>query len=71
MLQIHNLLTLGEDVLVSWAAERLQMPEAMRIALIPEGQRDPKCQIKYTVTLSKELEGKLLKANAKAAQKKA
>ena len=39
---IHNLLTLGEDVLVSWANENLEWPEMMEIAVIPEERRDPK-----------------------------
>jgi hypothetical protein len=46
---IHNLLTLGEDVLVSWANENLEWPEMMEIAVIPEERRDPKNPAKYTV----------------------
>ena len=46
---IHNLLTLGEDVLVSWANENLESPEMMEIAIIPEERRDPKNPAKYTV----------------------
>jgi hypothetical protein len=46
---IHNLLTLGEDVFVSWANENLEVPDMMQITLIPEGQRDPKNPAKYTV----------------------
>jgi len=58
---IHNLLTLGEDVLVSWVAENLN--PAMQIAMIPEPQRDPKCPIKYVVTLSTKLQEQLAKAS--------
>jgi hypothetical protein len=29
---IHNLLTLGEDVFVSWASDHLQVPDMMRDA---------------------------------------
>jgi len=46
---IHNLLTLGEDVLVSWANENLESPEMMEIVIIPEGHRDPKNPAKYAV----------------------
>jgi len=46
---IHNLLTLGEDVLVSWANENLELPEMMEIVFIPEDRRDPKNPAKYTV----------------------
>jgi hypothetical protein len=46
---IHNLLTLGEDVLVSWANENLELPEMMEIAIIPEERRDPKNPAKYAV----------------------
>jgi hypothetical protein len=46
---IHNLLTLGEDVLVSWASKNLESPEMMEIVLIPEEQRDPKNPAKYTI----------------------
>jgi hypothetical protein len=49
---IHNLLTLGENVFVSWAADHLKVPNMMRIALIPEDQRNQQCPIKWTVTLS-------------------
>jgi hypothetical protein len=66
---IHNLLSLGEDVFVSWAADHLMAPEAMRIGHIPEAQRDPKCAIKYKVTLSKQLADKLAEAQAKATSK--
>jgi hypothetical protein len=46
---IHNLLTLGEDVLVSWASQNLDSPEMMQIHIIPEERRDPQNPPKYTV----------------------
>jgi hypothetical protein len=46
---IHNLLTLGEDVLISWANDNLKLPGMMEIAIIPEERRDPKNPAKYTV----------------------
>ncbi|MBR1234120.1 hypothetical protein [Bradyrhizobium sp. AUGA SZCCT0182] len=46
---IHNLLTLGEDVLVSWANENLDSPEMVQIEIIPEERRDPQNPAKYTV----------------------
>jgi hypothetical protein len=58
---IHNLLTLGEDVLVSWANENLESPEMMEIVIIPEDQRDPKNPAKYTVGLGAKLREALAK----------
>ncbi|WP_315806980.1 MULTISPECIES: hypothetical protein [unclassified Bradyrhizobium] len=46
---IHNLLTLGEDMLVTWANENLNSPEMMEIVVIPDERRDPKNPAKYTV----------------------
>jgi hypothetical protein len=48
---IHNLLTLGEDVFVSWASDHLRIPDMMRVAFIPEDKRDPLRPIKWTVAL--------------------
>lgn len=56
---IHNLLTLAEDIYVSWANENLSAPKLMQIALIPEDQRCPEAPVKYIVTLSNELAAKL------------
>ncbi len=56
---IHNLLTLAEDIYVSWANENLRAPKLMQIALIPEDRRRPEAPVKYTVTLSNELAAKL------------
>jgi hypothetical protein len=53
---IHILLTLGEDVFVSWASDHLQVPDLMRVALIPEDRRNPLCPIKWTVKASPRLE---------------
>ena len=56
---IDNLLILGEDVLVSWAADHLKAPQWMRVALVPPEQRDRQCPVKFVVTVSAELEQKL------------
>jgi hypothetical protein len=61
---IHNLLTLGEVVFVSWALDHLKGPGTLRLALIPEDRRNPACPIKWTVTLSQRLEDMLAKAEA-------
>jgi hypothetical protein len=61
---IHNLLTLGEDVFVSWASDHLQVSDVMRIASIPEDRRNPLCPIKYTITASQHLEDLLAKAQS-------
>ena len=59
---IHNLLTLGEDVFVSWASDHLQVPDMMRVAFIPEDKRNPLRPVKWTVTLNQRLEHLLAKA---------
>jgi hypothetical protein len=59
----NNLLTLGEDVFVSWATDHLQVPAMMRIALIPEDKRNPLRPIKWTVTASQHLEDLLSKGH--------
>jgi hypothetical protein len=41
---IHILLTLGEDIFVSWASDHLQVPDVMRVAFIPEDKRNPVAQ---------------------------
>jgi len=56
---VSNLLTLGEDIIVSWAADNLKSKEMMRVAVVPEEQRDPTCAIKYVVTASHKLEEQL------------
>jgi hypothetical protein len=62
---INNLLTLGEDVFVSWASDHLKIPDMMRVAFIPENERNPICPIKWTVTASEHLEKLLAKASKK------
>ena len=64
---IHNLLTPGEDVFVSWASDHLKVPDLMRVACIPEDKRNPDRPIKWTVTLNQQrLENPLAKiANEK------
>src|SRR5262249_52272463 len=61
---IHNLLTLSEDVFVSWASDHLQVPDMMRVGFIPENKRNPICPIKWTVTASHRFE-ELLADNKK------
>ena len=46
---IHDLLTLAEDILVSWAVDNLKLPSIMRITSIPTEQRDKDCPVKYEV----------------------
>jgi hypothetical protein len=58
---IHNFLQLGEDILVSWAAENLRFPEFTQVAVIPEESRDPKRAIKYVVAPNEKLEQQLSK----------
>jgi hypothetical protein len=53
---IEGLLTLGEDIFVSWAADNLQAPKLMQLRQIPAEKRDPKCPIKWVVASSQQLE---------------
>lgn len=46
---IHDLMTLAEDILISWANENLKIPSMMSIICIPKDQRDKNCPIKYEV----------------------
>jgi hypothetical protein len=48
---IHMLLTLGKDIFVSWASDHLKVPDMMRVAFIPEDQRNPLRPVKWTVIL--------------------
>jgi hypothetical protein len=50
-LAIHQFLHLGEVVLVSWAAKHLLFPGLMRVAPIPEENRNAKCPISFEVTV--------------------
>lgn len=56
---LHNFVLLGEDIVVSWAADNLKIPTLMQIAAIPPERRDPKCPIKWIVTASPKLEEEL------------
>ena len=56
---IHNLLTLGGDVFVSWASDHLEVPDLMRVACIPEDRRNPDRPVKWTVTLNQRLQHSL------------
>jgi hypothetical protein len=53
---VHNLLTVSEDMLVSWANDHLRTPGLMQIGLNPEGERNPQKPLKYVVTASAKLE---------------
>jgi hypothetical protein len=46
---IHNLLILGEDMLIMWANENLESSAMMEIVVIPDERRDPKNPAKYNV----------------------
>jgi hypothetical protein len=46
---VHNLLILGEDVLIMWALTHLSVPGMMGITVIREPDRDPQCPTKYRV----------------------
>ena len=48
---IENFLTLGEDIVVSWAMDNLKVPSLMRLVPIPPEERDSKCPIKWVVTV--------------------
>jgi hypothetical protein len=61
---IHNLLGLGENIIVFWAMDHLIAPMLMRIRQIPAEQRNPTCPVKWDVTLSEHFEG-LLKSEKK------
>jgi hypothetical protein len=64
---IHNLLSLGENMIVFWAMEHLIAPALMRMRQIPAEKRNPKCPIKWDVTASQHLEN-LLKSQKKKRQ---
>ncbi len=44
---IHDLLTLAEDIFISWADEHLIHPSLMQLMVIPKEIRDPHCPVKY------------------------
>jgi hypothetical protein len=62
---VHNLLTVSEDILASWANDHLRMPGLLQIDLIPEGKRDPQKPLKYVVTASAKFEEMLSKQGQK------
>ncbi len=45
--------------------DHLQVPDMMRVAIIPQDKRNPLCPIKWTVTASQRLEDLLAKAENK------
>jgi hypothetical protein len=64
---IHNLLILGEDILIMWALTHLSMPGVMEVTVVPELRRSPICPIKYRITGSALLK-ELMKAGANRSQ---
>ena len=52
---LHNLLTLGEDIFVSWAAENLIGDGVMMVVEIPPEQRNNDMPVRYTTTLRPDL----------------
>jgi hypothetical protein len=52
---IATVLTLAEDIFVSWAAHNLKSPNFSQIKLIPKEQRDPNKPVKYVVDATDEL----------------
>lgn len=62
---VDNLLGLAEDVCVSWVVDNLKAPRFMRVAIVPEDRRDPKCPIKWVVTASHQLEEQFNKLEGK------
>ena len=46
---IHDLLTLAESILVSWATDNLKIPNIMNLLYIPSEERDANCPIKYKI----------------------
>ena len=56
----ENLLMLAEETIVLWANDNLRFPQMSRIAMVPGERRDPQKPILYVVTVSEELEHKLM-----------
>lgn len=46
---IHDLLTLAEDIFISWAEEHLYLPTFMQRVFVPKEKRDSNCPVKYLV----------------------
>ena len=51
---IHDLLTLAEDIFISWATNHLKLPKFMKIIKIPKEERNATDPIKYRVEFSLE-----------------
>lgn len=52
---VHNLLTLAEDILVMWAVDHAAAPGLMEMNVIPEGNRNPGCPVKYKMGIKNEV----------------
>jgi hypothetical protein len=61
---IHNLLILGEDVLIVWAMTHLAMPGVTAVTVVPESKRDPGCPIRYRIAPSAALLHEIAKAES-------
>jgi len=61
---VSNLLILAEDVVVMWAIDHLDPPNAMEIFAVPEAKRDPHCAIKYKTKPSAALLQQIIAAQA-------
>ncbi len=55
---IHDLLTLAEDIIISWADEHLSLPSFKQLTSIPKAKRDPNCPVKYKIKYHLPSEGK-------------
>jgi hypothetical protein len=54
---VENLLLLAEDVLVMWAVDHAAIPGMMEMSVIPEGERNAACPIKYKMGLRADVLG--------------
>lgn len=53
---IENMLTLGEDIIASWAQHHLVKPDLIRIASVPEERRNQEMPVKWVVVASEKIE---------------
>lgn len=58
---IDNLLVLGEEIFISWAAANLRGDGMMQIAEVPEAQRDVACAMRFVVTAGPALQALIAK----------
>jgi len=65
---LDNLLTLGEDVFVSWAVNNLVGNGMLMIVVVPEAERRPEMPVKYETTLRPDVLQALAQAQKKAGE---